>query len=136
MNIFELDTVLRKAPQLVESSGGRNTTVDAIKKFLPFVKKELGLDKLPKIKLLTDPETTSFGTFNQDTQQIQIVIAERHANDVLRTLAHELVHFKQHLDGQLQDHSGETGSNEENEANAMAGIIMRNYNQSNPANLK
>lgn len=136
MNLFELDTVLRKAPQLVESSGGSSTTVDAIKKFLPFVKKELGLDKLPKIKLLTNPETTSFGTFNQDTQQIQIVIAERHANDVLRTLAHELVHFKQHLDGQLQDHSGETGSNEENEANAMAGIIMRNYNQSNPANLK
>jgi hypothetical protein len=42
------------------------------------------------------------------------------------------VHFKQNLDNRLDPHSGDTGSNIENEANAVAGVIMRNFNKKYP----
>lgn len=140
-NRFALKMIKPDYYQVVEKSAlnessEHNETVEAIKQFLPFVKKELGLTTLPKIKLLTDPETTSFGTFDRDNEQIHIVIAGRHPNDVLRTLAHELTHYKQHLADELDDSSGDTGSDAENEANATAGVVMRNYNQQNPENLE
>jgi hypothetical protein len=50
----------------------------------------------------------------------------------LRTLAHELIHYKQDSQGRIKPDSGETGSPEENEANAGAGIIMRDFDQANP----
>ena len=47
--------------------------------------------------------------------------------DLLRTLAHELVHRKQDEDGRIDYNSGETGSEIENEANAQAGILLRDF---------
>jgi Zn-dependent peptidase ImmA (M78 family) len=47
--------------------------------------------------------------------------------DILRTLAHELVHRKQDEDGRIDYESGETGSDIENEANAQAGVLLRDY---------
>ena len=41
--------------------------------------------------------------------------------DVLRSLAHEIRHFKQKLDGVLTDESGNDGSVHENEANSFSG---------------
>ena len=47
--------------------------------------------------------------------------------DVLRTLAHELVHHRQNELGKLNNDSGKTGSDVENEANVKAGILMRDF---------
>jgi hypothetical protein len=52
--------------------------------------------------------------------------------DILRTTAHELVHCKQNQEHALPDQAGETGSDWENQANAMAGVIMRDYAEHNP----
>jgi predicted metalloprotease len=52
--------------------------------------------------------------------------------DVLRTLAHELTHHKQNQAGILDSHSGATGTEEENQANANAGIVMRDFAKQNP----
>ena len=35
-------------------------------------------------------------------------------------------------EGKLNNNSGETGSDEENEANSLAGVIMREYGRNNP----
>jgi Zn-dependent peptidase ImmA (M78 family) len=51
--------------------------------------------------------------------------------DILRTLAHELVHRKQEEDGRLDINSGKTGSPIEDEANAMAGVLLRNFGKIN-----
>ncbi len=51
--------------------------------------------------------------------------------DILRTLAHELIHRKQDEDGRLDPNSGETGSEIENEANAQAGILLRKFGEQN-----
>ena len=63
-------------------------------------------------------------------------IANRHPVDILRTVAHELVHYRQDIRGELNDQSGETGSPEENQANAVAGIVMRHFNKLHPEFLK
>lgn len=106
--------------------------LDQFREFLIFCKKQLGLKKLPKIHWFSNDDVgisrPSFGSFENATQEIRIGINNRHPLDIMRTLAHELTHYKQFLDGKLQKGSGETGSPQENEANALAGIIMRDWN--------
>ena len=70
-------------------------------------------------------EHKTFGTYNPSTNEIVIVKGVRHPVDVLRTLAHELVHHKQREDG--KELNGEDGSDVENEANAKAGELMRKF---------
>jgi hypothetical protein len=119
-------------------TGQQNESVDDsvtnkfVKKFLPWVAEQLGIRQLPKIELLDRPMNTSFGTYDADNNCLYLVTAGRHPIDVLRTLAHELTHHKQNLAGQLDINSGDTGTDEENEANANAGIIMRDFASANP----
>jgi hypothetical protein len=101
-----------------------------VKKFLPFVQQHLELSDLPEIQLLDQPLTGTFGRYSDGN--IRVMAHGRHPIDVLRTLAHELVHYKQDSEGRIHDDSGETGSDEENEANAVAGVIMRDFDQANP----
>lgn len=107
--------------------------MQAFKDFLPIAMSVLQLNKLPRIKLekhITDAEQPTFGRFVEDASIIHLGIGNRHVLDILRTLAHELVHFKQQTEHQLDDpNSGETGSPQENEAHAVAGVIMRHFNK-------
>jgi len=52
--------------------------------------------------------------------------------DVLRTLAHELVHHKQRELDMIQPGDGATGSRIENQANAVAGVLMRDFADQHP----
>ena len=52
--------------------------------------------------------------------------------DILRTVGHEMVHHRQNLQGRLEKISGEDGSKEENDANSIAGILLRVYGRKNP----
>ena len=103
--------------------------------FLPLAMQELGVDQLPKFKLMSqikDDVQPTFGKFDSYENVIYLALEQRHPLDVLRTLAHELVHFRQNTEHQLDDTSGHTGSPEENEAHEVAGIIMRNFNKAHP----
>jgi Zn-dependent peptidase ImmA (M78 family) len=111
------------------------TLIDALRDFLPLAIEHLELKKLPKIKLLGDVETDhlpSFGKFSNDDRTVHLGIKNRHPNDILRTLAHEMVHYAQGEHGQLEADSWQTGSPEEDQANAEAGVIMREFNQQFP----
>jgi predicted metal-dependent phosphoesterase TrpH len=90
----------------------------------------LGIETVPKIRLRKDSDWSqrngSFGRFNYDDGVIELALANRHPVDVMRTLAHELVHHRQgEVDENLPADAGKTGSRYENEANAVAGQIMR-----------
>lgn len=109
----------------------------AIKDLLPVAMAELGLDQLPKIhikKNLDNKGQPSFGSFNGT--DITLAVSGRHPVDICRTLAHELTHYRQGTDNQLDHESGRTGSPEENEANSVAGIIMRKFSQKHPEYMK
>ncbi len=104
------------------------------KDFVKFVVAELGLQSLPADIKFTGNDYSAnhytFGTYNPETDEIIIVKENRHPADVLRTLAHELVHHKQREDGRVLD--GEDGSEIENEANAKAGELMRKFRYLHP----
>jgi hypothetical protein len=100
--------------------------------FLKFLAKRLQLKQLPKIQFARhlDSQITThptFGYFDPETDVIRVAVGNRHIMDVFRTLAHELVHHRQRLDHQVHAGSGETGSTQENQANALAGALMRDF---------
>ena len=113
--------------------------MSVLRDFLPLALQEIGLDGLPPIKLqlrIEEEEQPTFGKFVNDEGVIYLAIEDRHPLDIIRTLAHELVHFKQGIEHRLNDLSGETGSPEENEAHEVAGIVMRNFNKKYPQYFK
>lgn len=99
---------------------------------LQLCKHELDLDELPPVNMLGTETTTGAGTsFGQFTDDgIEVVTTGRHPMDVMRTLAHELVHWKQKISGMELD--GSDGSETENQANAVAGVILRRFGQQYP----
>lgn len=124
-----------KIQELLESTNNKPDLMTIFREFLPFAVEELGLKSVPKIKLhlhLGADEQPSFGSFNNETKIINIAIEDRHPLDILRTLAHEMVHYKQNEETGLRPGAGATGSPEENQAHKLAGIVMRNFNKANP----
>ena len=111
---------------------------EILKNFIDFCAKELKLDHMPIIKLRKDPQWPvahkTFGRYINDKNLLEVAWGQRHIMDVLRTVAHELTHKHQHeRDGErMGATAGETGSPWENEANARAGILMRDYARLHP----
>ena len=102
--------------------------------FIRFACKELELDDVPSVELMKkDDAGRSFGGYQPDSNHIVVATKSRHPMDIFRTVAHELCHHKQNLEGRIQDvaREGGTGSDIENEANAQAGVVMRNFAKNN-----
>ena len=134
-SVAELQDMLMIAESKIFEIMHESHKNDFIKSFLPFAQEHLNIKHLPTIKVVDrvpGADGTTFGCFKQEETTIYLVATGRHPKDVLRTLAHELVHYKQDQEGQLDHNSGETGSEEENRANAEAGVIMRDYSEQNP----
>ena len=110
---------------------------NSINHFVEYATKKLKLNERPKITLLTGREyseaKTSLGGYNPMSKEIYVAIEGRLTADILRTLAHEMVHRKQDELGLVKDEikDGATGSPIENQAHAVAGILMRNYGKIN-----
>lgn len=122
---------------LAESINNFKQVHAVLRDFLPVAMSELKLKELPKIhikKNLDNNGQPSFGSFNGSN--ITLAVSGRHPIDICRTLAHELTHYRQGTNNQLDHESGETGSPEENEANSVAGIIMRKFSQKYPEYMK
>ena len=123
-----------------DSAVSEEQIISMVKSFLPMAVKELKIKTLPKIIIKKHIEShdgqATFGRFVNEEEKIYLGIADRHPVDILRTLAHELVHFKQHEQGRMEPNSGDTGSPIENEANAVAGVLMRYFNKKYPNAVK
>lgn len=106
-----------------------------IKDFIQFAKNRLDIDELPIIEFTNDrdwaTQRRSFGEYNPGEKRLEVYIGNRNLADILRTLVHELVHHRQNELGLIKINSGSTGSNIENQANALAGILMRDYGKTN-----
>lgn len=121
---------------LIGKRKGRPTTriqFDAIlKRFLVFLKRELRLTYDIPYVLIEDSDfaknNKTFGMMSGNTLYISII--NRHPIDILRTVSHEFIHYKQVMDGKKI--SSHAGSPAENEANAKAGEIMRKYGRLHP----
>jgi len=99
--------------------------------FVQFACDHLRLQDTPKIELVQvrDGNMTT-ANYCPNTKNIKVYAKGRALFDVARSLAHELVHHKQNVNG--EELNGDTGSDCENEANATAGQIIRLYGKKNP----
>ena len=124
---------MRIAEFLTESK--QPDLIQVFRDFLPLAMETLELEGFPPIKLclrIPHSHRPTFGKYVNEENVIYVAIEDRHPLDIIRTLAHELVHYKQGTEHELDAQSGETGSAEENEAHELAGIIMRNFGKKYP----
>lgn len=101
---------------------------DFLADFCAFACGKLGIPTCPPITFVEHTGNASFGSYSPSEGTIVVATSGRHAADILRTLAHELVHDQQitmGFDGTLEDF--------EYEANAVAGMLMREYNKLHPS---
>ena len=132
--LFEM---MKRVNNLNESILPKEKKDEVINQFITFSKEKLELgDNLPSIKISYDEkeasEMKSFGKYTPESNELLVVAVNRNLADVLRTLAHELVHCMQRTKGLLKKDSSDTGSDVENEANALAGVLLREFGQQNP----
>ena len=126
-----------KVKEILVEGMNKRDTFGILLDFVRFAAEHLELETLPKFDFVFDSKQSvnnkSFGGYQPGAEHITITVKNRHINDVLRTLAHEMVHFKQDLNDELADDAaGSTGSPQENDANAQAAVIMRNWGKLHP----
>lgn len=126
-----------KVREILTEGLDKKSTYAILLDFVRFAAEHLELESLPKFDFVFDSkqsvERKSFGGYMPGAEHISITVKNRHINDICRTLAHELVHYKQDLNNELEDdEAGATGSPQENEANAEAAVILRNWGKQHP----
>jgi hypothetical protein len=109
-----------------------NKSHGVVIKFVNHCKKKLQLPSIPTITLVDRTGDQTFGQYDTLKKDITIQLADRHIVDVLRTLAHELVHYKQGHMNPAAELDGRDGSEHENQANALAGKLMRQFGKRYP----
>jgi hypothetical protein len=108
-----------------------------IQNFVEYATKRLKLKEEPRIQFIEGEEyanaKSSLGGYDPMTKEIYVAVEGRLTADILRTLAHEMVHRKQDELGLIGDpvKAGADGSPVENQAHAVAGILMREYGRLN-----
>ena len=101
--------------------------IDHVKKFIQFAAKELKLPNLPQIKLVGSSENKYDAFGHSQGSRIVVRITDRHPIDIMRTIAHELIHYRDNI---LRIRNPD--SVKEDRANLMAGRIMRKFDIAHP----
>ena len=78
------------------------------KEFLPFAQKRLGFDKPVSVNLLSDPQNAKnplgkTAYYEPGKMKITLFVDKRHVKDILRSMAHELVHHAQNCRGEFKN---------------------------------
>jgi hypothetical protein len=101
-----------------------------VQQFVTYAAVRLNLQQTPVVSLMpAEDNLTSLGKYDVISNQIFVVVEDRLLADILRTVAHEMAHQKQNEMGYITNPEidGATGSRIENNANIIAGILLRDY---------
>ena len=76
--------------------------------FYQFAKKRIGFDKDASISFISDPQNSvellgKTAYYDPSQMSVTIYTDRRHPKDILRSVAHELVHHRQNCDGKMQN---------------------------------
>jgi Zn-dependent peptidase ImmA (M78 family) len=100
--------------------------------FVKFVKTELSIEKMPTISVQNgrgELKTTANYDYTKENKIIKINGKNRALVDIMRSVAHELVHHKQYEQGRLETKPPDIGGEIEDEANAKAGQYIKMYSK-------
>ena len=115
--------------------GGALLSEGVIDDFVDFTKGELGLDDDFSVELEDDGDKLeTLASYDIKDNKVKVLSKNRALPDIIRSIAHELVHHKQNQEGELSGdkEEGDDGSPQENEANARAGKIVRRFGKKYP----
>ena len=122
----------------VQFDSSEKKTIDD---FVEFVKKELDIENEVDVQLQNNKDgikTTAVykyqdeGDEDFEQSEIRVFALGRALVDVLRSIAHEMVHHKQNEDGELKGKISNVGGSIEDEANAVAGEMIKAYGLEHP----
>lgn len=108
---------------------------EKLTEFSKFVVKELGIKNPPEISIRSTRDglkTTASYDYTSPKKVVKIYAGPRLMVDVMRSIAHELVHHKQWEDGKLKVRPPDIGGPIEDEANAKAGQFIKMYAKKDP----
>ena len=103
-----------------------------ITEFVKFVKGELDLKECPTVVLQNGRgklKTTAHYDYSKENKIIRINAKNRALVDVMRSIAHEMVHHKQFEQGRLEVKPPDIGGEIEDEANAKAGQYIKMFSR-------
>jgi hypothetical protein len=112
-----------------------NINEGIVEDFIEFGKSELSLGDDFKINLTDNTDSVeTLGNYDIDGKEITVVKKNRAIPDIIRSIAHEMVHHNQNVRGDLRGRGdeGEEGSPWEDEANSKAGRLVRRFGDKNP----
>tara|TARA_B100000900_G_scaffold266170_1_gene227103 strand:+ start:2073 stop:2942 length:870 start_codon:yes stop_codon:yes gene_type:complete len=115
--------------------GRLELTEDKIDDFVDFVSGDLELDDNFTVDITNDSDDVeTLASYDINNNEVTVLGKDRALPDIIRSVAHELVHHKQNERGELtgRKEEGEDGSPWEDEANAKAGELVRKYGRENP----
>jgi hypothetical protein len=98
--------------------------------FVKFVKKELDLKDCPTVSIQNNRnglKTTANYDYTKENKIIKVCAKNRALVDVMRSIAHEMVHHKQFEQGRLKVQPPDIGGEIEDEANAKAGQFIKMF---------
>ena len=101
--------------------------------FIKFVANELGITNPYKVVLSNDRnkfKTTAY--YNPKTGELGVYKKGRALIDIMRSSAHELVHHQQNQKKQLSKNIKDIGGPIEDEANAVAGQLIKKFGYAHP----
>jgi Zn-dependent peptidase ImmA (M78 family) len=106
-----------------------------LNEFVKFVKKELGIDHLPTIAIQNNRgelKTTANYDYAKENKVMKVNGKNRMLVDIMRSVAHELVHHRQFEQGRLKTPPPDIGGEIEDEANAKAGQFIKMFAKIDP----
>ena len=142
-----VESFMYKLPQRISELGITSdyTSIDqkdikkinegVIEDFIEFGKKELSLDDDFRVNLTSNgDDIETLANYDMLDNEINVLTKDRADADIIRSIAHEMVHHKQNVRGDLRGNpeEGEDGSPWEDEANARAGVLVRKFGKINP----
>lgn len=109
---------------------------DQLRHFVKWCVNQLDIkQQLPRIRFQDEkegPDQHRTGYYADDEDVMWIYTGNRNLIDIMRTVAHELTHRKQHEDDMVHGDQAYPGSPIEQQADAVAGYLMKLYGKQYP----
>ena len=82
-----------------------------ISQFMPYAQEKMGFNRVPRLFLKNNDDEANnpmgkTGFYDPQEESITIYIGKRHPKDIMRSLAHELMHHKQNCNGDFDQVTG------------------------------
>ncbi len=132
--LVNVENILEPDQNLNESTFSEHE--DQLRDFVAWCVKKLNIkQELPRIRFQDakeGPDQHRTGYYDDNDDIMWIYTGNRNLIDIMRTVAHELAHRKQHEDNRVHGDQAYPGSPIEQEADAVAGYLMKLYGKENP----